>query len=401
MARRTEAEAAFHKRHWGKWFSRACESLEVSTTAIARKLSQQNGDSTDEFAGVSASRVGQWRRGEANVEPETAFRIGQKLARLYNRFDLAGPFAVFGAGYLVDGIDILRRIDGSEASTCYAIIQESIEIPLRLDEAALRGDVESERARIERIVGSFTSPADLLEQFEAAWRDALDPRGSAKKWLVGYGKNEEGFIEPTMVDIEDAKDIVRRGEHQGDIPMVKRFYAAEVIMNSVVFLTGLFGPEEAYGEGYQMLDRWIWRFDRSRVMDDREFSTIKDLLQRYAATVREFAVSELQSILSQYGAKVDADYPFYIERDPYVDEASWLASSALETTPTFYALLASIFEEGIAIENNLQALGALPSVFGVTLPNLVKNKTAALPRVSAMTAEIRAQVCGYSDGYPA
>jgi hypothetical protein len=401
MARRTEAEAAFHKRHWGKWFNQACESLEATTTAIARKISQQNGDSTDEFAGVSASRVGQWRKGEANVEPETAFRIGQKLARLYNRLDLAGPFAVFGAGYLVDGIDILRRIDASDASACYAIMQESIEIPLRLDDTGSRCDVEPERMRIERVIGPFTSPADLLEEFEAAWRDVLDPRGSAKKWLVGYGKNEEGFIQATMLDVEDAKDIVRRGEHQGDIPMVKRFYAAEVIMNSIVFLTGLFGPREAYSEGYQMLDRWILRFDRSRIMDDREFSMIKELLKRYAACLRQFGVNELQSILNQYGAKVDADYPFYIERDPYVDEAGWLAGNALETTPAFYALLTSILDEGFAIENSLDALGALPSVFGVTLPNLIKTKTATLPRVSAMTEEIHAQIRGYSDGYPA
>jgi transcriptional regulator with XRE-family HTH domain len=399
MARRTDAEAAFHKRRWGKWFDEACESLKVSSTAMARKLSEQKGDSVDEFAGVSSSRVGQWRKGDANVEPETAFRIGQKLARLYNRLDLAGPFAVFGAGYLVDGIDILRRIAVLDASACYAIMQKNSKIPLSLDEAVTNDDFEAER--VEALIGSFRSATGLLEQFEAAWRDALDPRGSAKKWLVGYAKNEEGFITATMVDVENAKDIVRRGEHQGDIPMVKRFYAAETIMNSIVFLTGLFGPEEAYNEGHQMLERWILRFDRSHIMDDREFSMIKDLLKRYGASLREFAVSELKSILDQYGAKMDSDCPFYIERDPYVDEAGWLASSALEATPTFYALLTSIFEEGAAIQNNLEYLGNLPNVFGVTLPNLTKNKTAALPRLSAIAAEIWAQVRGFSDGYPA
>lgn len=401
MARRTGAEAAFHKRRWGKWLDEACQSLGASSTAIARAISQQTGDETDTLAGISSFRVGQWRKGDANVEPETAFRIGQKLARVHNRLDLAGPFAVFGAGYIADGIDILRRIAVHYASACYAIMQRELDVPHTLDGTDPRNNRKLEKENIESLIGISMPLTDLLEEFETAWRDVLDPRGSAKKWLVGYGRNEEGKIVPTMVEIEDAKDIVRRGEHQGDVPMVKRFYAAENIINSILFLTELFGPEEAYAEGCQMLDRWIWRFDRSHVMENREFSLIKGLLKRYAANLREFAVTELKSILDRYGAKVDPDFPFYIERDPYIDEAGWLASGALEATPMFYALLAGIFDEGSEIENSLDSLGDLPSVFGVTLPNLIKNKTATLPRLSAITADIRAQVRGHSDGYSA
>jgi len=390
MPRRGQRESAFHRKHWASWFAKVCDSIGATNSAIARALAKQQHKTDDEFAGLGATRIRSWRNGESNVEPETAFRVGQKLSRLYNRLDFAGPFAVIGAGYLADALDILRRVEASTATICYEIAVSGMQIPLKFD------DSEDERyiAWLEETINLDRQPERYIEEFDAAWNDVLNPRGAVKKWLLGYEKDADGYIVPSMVDVTVAKEIVRAGEHRSEIPMVRRFYHAEALIDNINFLSRTFGPEYAYDEGIQMIDAWLQRYDRQSISDDKDLEAIKILLNRYSRLLEELALQELQPILDKHGAPViDRDYPFNFEDNQFWSPENFDAGFDFKSRRVFASLLEDMWLEAKAIQADMDELS---SKKWFVLPSSRHRRMDAPPYISAITAAFRAQLKGGS-----
>lgn len=89
-----------HRRRWSRFLKWELDALNMSPTRLATEI------------GETTARVSQWLRGDRGVEPSTAWRVGEILARGKRRTALE---FLWGAGYFDDVVAVLAQIAANES----------------------------------------------------------------------------------------------------------------------------------------------------------------------------------------------------------------------------------------------------------------------------------------------